>query len=518
MCGIVGLIGTDLTYVHKKAFRDLLVIDTIRGGDSTGIIGVDGNDVITAKKAIDGYGFTNMALFTKQMTAMSSVSALVGHNRAATKGKVTDGNAHPFKMDNTYLVHNGSLDIWKSGSNMLYNCKHTDVDSEAICFDVNKNGFKHTIEKLNGAFALVTYDSITKIISFARNKERPLWFVKQKDKDVLMYASEAYMLYLVAEKHGIKLEEDAWLLDPSLIMSFDVGNRSDIYGTMEVDKDVTLYTPPVSDPWSRTRRWNCRTRQYEDVDMYDWMEEETPEKKEETPVVTTESGATAGTGEIIPLLPSSRKKTLKEMGRKVGERLLFMPYSYVPFKNNKYGMMTGDTYLDDENNKYALGVGIMYRHTSEDFDDMRGKMLSCTAENVTYPHGREGKAMLCVKFVGSLSLEEETKYWTAYADDMYNSGDYIDDYNSGFKWGDEVAALGFVGVGGEAITSEKFKELVKNGCAMCMEAIPITGEVSQEVAWVFNEQPLCPSCADLQGRKANLNDISLEEQITGGAL
>jgi asparagine synthetase B (glutamine-hydrolysing) len=55
MCGIVGMFGSDINHDCKKMFKDLLIMDTIRGGDSTGFFSADNKGVVGAKKAIDGY-------------------------------------------------------------------------------------------------------------------------------------------------------------------------------------------------------------------------------------------------------------------------------------------------------------------------------------------------------------------------------------------------------------------------------------------------------------------------------
>lgn len=510
MCGIVGVIGTDIGYKHKKAFRDLLVVDTIRGGDSTGIIGVDGTDVITAKKAIDGWGFTNMTLFTKHMTALTKPTALIGHNRAATKGRITDGNAHPFKRDSTYLVHNGSLASWKGGSQKLHDADKTDVDSEAICFDVHENGFKNTIQTLHGAFALVSYDALTGIVSFARNSDRPLWFLKCKNSDAIMFASEAYMLYLVADKHDIDVEAESVALEPSTIVTYDLlTTGKSITDTMMVDEEVSLFVPPTqkwrgygrgafdsyNDSYWDDKVWDNKLGKYVPV----VEEDKNPLGKPVAPNAEkggSESGAIHGTGNVIALpSPKRERATLTDLGRAKGEHLLYIPFEYKPFSTD-FGMITGDLYLDnDEHIKF--GTAIMYKQTEKEYKDMRGKLVAVTANNVTYPFEKDDP-MLCVEFKELLSYEQEEEYWVKYGD--------VDDYE----------ITDFYGVDDQIVTEHEFKILVKDGCAMCMDAIPVTPKAAQEVSWVFDNQPLCPSCSELHNKAAIINNLTLEEQITGG--
>ena len=203
MCGIIGSIhlnkNPDAT---KNIISDLLFVDTLRGVDSTGIAKVTpDNKVSILKSAIPGYDFVQSARFHKHMAGQSRL--MIGHNRNATKGVVNTENAHPFQAKHITLVHNGTLWAWH---NLVKDNYDTDSETIANLFaEINPNHFdyKDALEQLEGAYALVWYNSITKQLNLARNKERPMHIMFTEDNRIL-FASERNMLEWVAIRYGLK--------------------------------------------------------------------------------------------------------------------------------------------------------------------------------------------------------------------------------------------------------------------------------------------------------------------------
>lgn len=174
-----------------------------RGPDSTGMFSV-ANDGTTdiLKEAVPSFSFMEKDPVKDLLKKAYNCSTfLVGHNRKATQGKITDENAHPFVDGNIVLVHNGSL--WNHRS-----VEQVDVDSHAIAISLNKseNDVEEVFNKLKGPAACVWYNNANKSLNFFRNKERPLFFYDAGG--TTFFASEWLMLYYALMKEGVKWDHE----------------------------------------------------------------------------------------------------------------------------------------------------------------------------------------------------------------------------------------------------------------------------------------------------------------------
>ena len=103
MCGLVGVVGSTMSFVDSKVFRQLLYIDALRGPHSTGVSTNNINgEVETFKRALNASDYLQLKLGEKISSKVTG-DFLLGHNRYATQGAIDDNNAHPFTYGNVNL-------------------------------------------------------------------------------------------------------------------------------------------------------------------------------------------------------------------------------------------------------------------------------------------------------------------------------------------------------------------------------------------------------------------------------
>ena len=202
MCGIVGVAG-DVTHTAKQAFKSLLFFDALRGEDGTGVIKVSKDRKVSYfKKSIPSYEYMQYNRFHEMLKG--DTKALIGHNRAATKGSLIDRNAHPFYHGNIIGVHNGTL---RSVAD-LPDHKEFEVDSDNLIYSLDKIGPKKTYKVMNGPASLVWYNDNSHLLYFIRNNDRPLCYCFTNGKKQIFFSSEEVILRLALIRHNIAIDDN----------------------------------------------------------------------------------------------------------------------------------------------------------------------------------------------------------------------------------------------------------------------------------------------------------------------
>lgn len=249
MCGLVGLVckkQNGFSADHKNIFSTLLFVDTLRGYDSTGVFVVNNEgDVYVAKDE----GMAPLFMASKEYDeamrrAWNRGSAMVGHNRAATRGVVNDKNAHPFNVDNNIiLVHNGTM---RSDHK-----KHADVevDSHAIAHLIHEKGsVEEALGAFYGAYALIWYNVEKGELNMVRNDERPLFWMELEDAWV--WSSEASMLEFAVNRAGAKTVKGPTQLPVDTLQKFTLINKGWKADSEQLKIDKKVYSNTSNFPGS----------------------------------------------------------------------------------------------------------------------------------------------------------------------------------------------------------------------------------------------------------------------------
>ncbi|MCR4782429.1 MAG: glutamine--fructose-6-phosphate transaminase (isomerizing) [Lachnospiraceae bacterium] len=155
MCGIIGFTG-------KRAAQDIL-LDGLqrleyRGYDSAGIAFFKENSGHISVRKTAGKVSDLRAIVDEENISTCGI----GHTRWATHGGVTNANAHPHRVNNVTLIHNGIIENYHQ---LIEKYKlmgklrsETDTEVAAAVFDANFNGnpieaIKKGLEDIKGSFA-----------------------------------------------------------------------------------------------------------------------------------------------------------------------------------------------------------------------------------------------------------------------------------------------------------------------------------------------------------------------------
>ena len=231
MCGIVGVAIKAINGFNmftENTFYQMLLADSFRGEDSTGVVFVENDSSFgIMKEAFSStYLIENFKDSDQGKAMFNRGKALIGHNRKATLGAISETTAHPFVVGDQFaLVHNGTLKGHKALADTV-------VDSEALAIhlskvlvkDFDKSAFEEAIGKVNGAYAVVAYNQDAHCLYMFRNSERPLAYLETSAG--LFFASEAAMLHWICGRNGlIEKDTEVKLLPENTLLTMNLDDN-----------------------------------------------------------------------------------------------------------------------------------------------------------------------------------------------------------------------------------------------------------------------------------------------------
>jgi len=241
MCGIVGFITLEKgngAMQRSNWFEQAIHVGSWRGQDSTGVFGLthdraNNDQPMTLKSTAAGPDFLMLSEYEKVLGSSLKYEryrALIGHNRAATRGNVTTANAHPFTEGPITLVHNGTLDTTYELQTPAHQAnkgrdkkKAVEVDSHVIALNLAQSESPDEVLRLlDGAYALVWHDARNGSLNAIRNNSRPLHFMGVECESTVLLASEAEMLYWLAQRNNFKVGKIAQP-DPGVLLTWRPG-------------------------------------------------------------------------------------------------------------------------------------------------------------------------------------------------------------------------------------------------------------------------------------------------------
>ena len=197
MCGLFGCAGPGIGTLEMSRLRELAYISGLRGGDGSGIVqGLATKRVLrhTLEKTRNDITYFmwyhgNHSDGNDKILHDYSCNFILGHVRAATRGDVSDDNAHPFDTGRFISAHNGTLHDKKYHDNEK-------TDSEMMFIDVEKRGLQPVLRDLDAgsAFSISSFDKQNKELIFATNGKRPLVYCYLSKRRVFFWASERRQL------------------------------------------------------------------------------------------------------------------------------------------------------------------------------------------------------------------------------------------------------------------------------------------------------------------------------------
>lgn len=506
MCGMFGVASSERRkneINRRDAFVEGLQVQEWRGDDATGIALVpvaNPNEVACVyKKAFRASDFITTKPFEKLIAGRFDEYAYVlGHARRATYGKneLRDHTAHPFQYGPITLTHNGHI---RNYHTLPGKCDIS-VDSAHVASALSETkDVKAFLETLEGAFAFVWHDARDGSLNFARNKDRPLYWVYTKDENTMFWGSELPLMYAVLERNRIELDGKFKHCTPFYHFKFDIKNLREPVRVPFAPAPLTnTPTQQGGSAWAEGRRrihqtggthLPARSSGTAPVTSIHPLGSESPLIQ----TITTEfvkevEHSSPPTNQPRDSRPTSRKRLRKvtadlaRLGLTMDLARCFRPTGFVHYRNHNpirgciYGTSGSGMYYEVPNCPIAL------------WEKVRGGRIFGRVSS--YRNDSETKKpVVIMDFDEDLQKRFDAAYRTALEEKMKNISVPSDKVEDGEN---ELVRGPF----GNEISVRHFKHITENGCGNC--SCDLFPQDAEHIMWVGagGQFPLCKTCSN----------------------
>lgn len=226
MCGLIGVATNDFTETEFQMMRTGLYLMQARGTQGTGIGIINNQQIKILKSGASAIDFIEKPVFRRYLNIQGK-TIVIGHTRAPVYGGAGKKCAHPFRINNTVLAHNGLLTNYNKVC-YNYNIKPTTKnDTEVLTMFLDKEGIKKMPE-WEGTFALSFYYKGRLYLYKDAEGELFLSIVEgKKGKRIYIWASEWTAIKFILVQAD--LIAPIYSLAPSKLWSLSLDNFPDVH-------------------------------------------------------------------------------------------------------------------------------------------------------------------------------------------------------------------------------------------------------------------------------------------------